>query len=162
MFDCLRGRLLSARTLRTLMYWSSTKFTVGSMVIWVAGDQVLLVRSRFGERAWGFPGGSMSRREDPLDCAVRELREETGVDVASDELALVGSHTQRHARHVDNVYRLSRAPGELVGFGGGGDRFEIAEVRWWPTGRLPKMRREAVHVVERYADVLASDGADGR
>jgi hypothetical protein len=49
-----------------------------------------------------------------------------------------------------------------VGFGGGGDRFEIAEVQWWPTGGLPKMRREAVHVVERYADVLAPGGAGER
>ncbi len=90
----------------------------------------------------------MSRREDPVDCAVRELREETGIVVSAGELTLVGTHTQRHARHIDHVYLLARQrPGSDVG---GSDRFEIAEVQWWPVDELPVLRREAGHVLERY------------
>lgn len=143
------GRLLSPRVVRALVYWTSTKFTAGSLVVWTSADRVLLVRSRYGERSWGFPGGVMSRREEPVECALRELREETGVDVTVDDLMLAGCHTQRRARHIDHVYRLERAPDGVVGTDTS-DRFEIAEVGWWPIAQLPELRREAKRVVEEY------------
>lgn len=151
------GLVLSPRVVRALIYWTSTKFTTGSIVIWVDGDRVLLVRSRYGERLWGFPGGVMSRREDPVDCAVRELREETGTDVAADELTIVASHTQRHARHIDHVYRLDRPRPPLDRLAETADRFEIAEVRWWPVAEMPALRREAGYVFERYANLFTAE-----
>lgn len=149
MLQVFLGRLLSPRVVRFIVYWTSTRFTSGSMVIWVADNRVLLVRNGYGERAWGFPGGVMNRREDPADCAVRELREETGIDVSAEELTLVGTHTQRSARHIDHVYRLDRLAGngpDAVAT----DRFEIAEVGWWPLDALPVLRHEADDVVTRY------------
>jgi ADP-ribose pyrophosphatase YjhB (NUDIX family) len=146
----LLGFLLTPRVTPVLIYLGSPKFTVGSMVIWTERDRVLLVRSRYGERAWGFPGGVMKRHEDPVDCALRELREETGISaITPDDLALVGTHTQKTTRHVDHVYRLQRAhdprsDGEVA------DQFEIAEVKWWPTDALPVLRREARTAIERY------------
>lgn len=149
MLNNVLGRLLSPPVVRVIVYWTSTRFTAGSLVIWVDGDRVLLVRNGYGERAWGFPGGVMNRREDPVDCAVRELREETGVDVAAEELTLVGTHTQRRARHIDHVYRLERHAGDSLD-AVATDRFEIAEIQWWPVDSLPALRHEAAHVVERY------------
>jgi 8-oxo-dGTP diphosphatase len=143
----LLGRLLSPRVVRFIVYWTSTRFTAGSLVIWVHDGRILLVRNGYGERAWGFPGGVMDRREDPVDCAVRELREETGVVVPTADLTLVGTHTQRRARHIDHVYRLDREPdGELDA----PDRFEIAEIAWWPLSDLPALRHEADEVIARY------------
>ena len=146
----LLGFVLTARVVPVLIYLGSTKFTVGSMVIWTEGDRVLLVRSRYGERAWGFPGGVMSRREDPVDCALRELREETGVSgISTDDLTLVGTHTQKAKRHVDHVYRLDRSRDDQSD-GDVTDQFEIAEVKWWPLDALPVLRREAHITIERY------------
>ena len=142
------ARLLSPRVVRALIYLSSTKFTAGSIVVWVDAGEVLLVRSVYGERAWGFPGGVMSRREDPVDCALRELLEETGIDVVADDLSLIGSHTQRSARHIDHVFRLD-AP-RRDGSADVPDRLEIAEVGWWPLDALPVLRHEADYVVTRY------------
>ncbi|CDK28310.1 unnamed protein product [Kuraishia capsulata CBS 1993] len=42
-------------------------------------DKVLLVRSVQGGN-WGFPRGKISKDESDLDCALRELKEETGFD----------------------------------------------------------------------------------
>ncbi|MCP9275866.1 NUDIX hydrolase [Mycolicibacterium arenosum] len=149
MLQVLLGRLLSPRVVRLIVYWTSTRFTAGSLVVWVVDNRVLLVRNGYGERAWGFPGGVMNRSEDPVDCAVRELREETGIDVAAEELTLLGTHTQRAARHIDHVYRLDRIADDgpdAVATG----RFEIAEIQWWPLDALPVLRREADDVVDRY------------
>lgn len=155
MLRSLLARLLSPRVVRAAIYLTATKFTTGSLVVWVVDGRVLLVRTAYGERVWGFPGGVMSRREDPIDCAVRELREETGVAVSSADLSLIGCHTQQRARHIDHVYLLTQSPVENA-IVDGSDRFEIAEVGWWPLGELPPLRREAYRVIERYPDVLTA------
>lgn len=153
MLQSLLARALSPPVVRAAIYLTATKFTAGSLVIWIDGGRVLLVRTQYGERSWGFPGGVMKRHEDPVECAARELREETGVAVTVDDLTLVGCHTQRHARHIDHLYALTGPPVD-DGVGDGSDRFEIAEVRWWPLDDLPVLRREARYVIERYSDVI--------
>lgn len=144
----LLARLLSPGVVRVLIYLTSPKFTAGSIVVWIDDGEVLLVRSTYGQRAWGFPGGVMSRHEDPIDCAVRELLEETGVVVAPEELVLVGSHTQRRARHIDHVFRLERPRQDDLAEVP--DRLEVAEVKWWPLDALPELRHEADDAIDRY------------
>lgn len=36
--------------------------------------QVLLVQSYWTKTSWGFPKGKVNQDEDPLNCAVREVR----------------------------------------------------------------------------------------
>lgn len=43
--------------------------------------QVLLIRHSYGSGAWMPPGGGVGRCEDVIAAAIRELREETGVDL---------------------------------------------------------------------------------
>ena len=42
-------------------------------------SEILLVRHAYGAAAWGIPGGGVKKGEDPLEAAVRETREETGI-----------------------------------------------------------------------------------
>jgi len=63
--------------------------------------------------AWTLPGGGIEFGEHPDVAAVRELREETGLDGEIEELAGIFSH----------VYRGSR-------FAGGGDLHFIGIVYW--------------------------------
>lgn len=42
---------------------------------------------------WGLPGGALEPDEDPLTCALRETREEVGIDA---------THATVHAQHVDD------------------------------------------------------------
>lgn len=52
--------------------------------------RVLLGRQAYGHRLWGLPGGVVDPGETPVTAAIREAREEVGVDVTVD--ALVGMY----------------------------------------------------------------------
>lgn len=45
--------------------------------------QCLLVRGWRPGDAWGFPRGKLSKGETDMECAVREVMEETGLDIKS-------------------------------------------------------------------------------
>jgi len=56
---------------------------VGVGIIIRKGSQVLLLRRRHvhGEGSWSTPGGHLDYQETPEECAVREAKEETGLDI---------------------------------------------------------------------------------
>ena len=43
-------------------------------------DRYALVKGRYHQK-WSFPKGHLQEEEDPFDCAMREIKEETGLEV---------------------------------------------------------------------------------
>lgn len=83
----------------------------------VDGDSVLLVERAVppGVGEWTVPGGHMEVDEQPEVAAARELREETGVGVDPEALALVDAELLapfRGKRAVSIVYAVSAAETE--------------------------------------------------
>lgn len=61
-------------------------FTVGAFaVIFDEAGRVLLCHRRDMD-AWNLPGGGLERDELPTECVVREVREETGLECAVEQL----------------------------------------------------------------------------
>lgn len=56
----------------------------GSFVYDSSANKILLVQSR--GLMWGPPKGSMNPNESPTECAIREVREETGLHLDPDSL----------------------------------------------------------------------------
>lgn len=103
---------------------------------------VLLVRRRYppAEGAWCLPAGFMEYGESPERCAVRETREETGLDVRL--LSLFGVYAgmdDPRVRAVLILYRAERIGGRLRA----GD--DAIAVRWFALTKLPRRIAFAAH-----------------
>ena len=61
-----------------------------AQVVLVRGDRILLARHKRGENEyWVLPGGAVEPGETPEEAAIRETREETGLEVRIERLLYV-------------------------------------------------------------------------
>jgi 8-oxo-dGTP diphosphatase len=86
------------------------------VVIRAPGDRVVLVRRKHPPPGWALPGGFVDAGETVEAAAVREAREETGLEVELVELLWVYSDPRRDPRRPTlSVVFLARASGEPAG-----------------------------------------------
>jgi ADP-ribose pyrophosphatase YjhB (NUDIX family) len=113
------------------LWLTQPKFLVGVAGVVLDGqDRVLLLRARFWPRdSWGLPAGYVKHGERLEDALAREVREETGYEIA--DVALL---------RVVSGYRW-RLEGILSAHLSGGERHldagEILEARFFPADALP-------------------------
>ncbi|HSI99064.1 MAG TPA: NUDIX domain-containing protein [Patescibacteria group bacterium] len=87
-----------------------------------ASGRILAVRTTYLGPGWMLPGGRVERTETPHRAAVRETREETGLEVTVDRLLLIDAHRRGNVSFV--------FAGRLVGGDLSPQFGEIAEVGW--------------------------------
>jgi 8-oxo-dGTP pyrophosphatase MutT (NUDIX family) len=105
----------------------------GEAVIFDADGRVLLVQQGEEGRGWELPGGKVKKRESLPDAVVREVKEETGIDVVPEQL--VGVFYIPKENTYDWVVRC-----RLVDGGGSltANPPEILACKFFPVDRLPK------------------------
>jgi 8-oxo-dGTP diphosphatase len=107
---------------------------VGVGCIVLRGDYLLMVRNRRG--FWSTPGGHLEFGESPPDCAIRETREEAGVDVTNVEfVAITNDVLQDTGRHYVTIWMRGETDNSAPVIG---DIAEIAEFGWFTPETLPK------------------------
>jgi 8-oxo-dGTP diphosphatase len=107
-----------------------------SVAVGVAFDadgHVLLVRTTYGERSYGPPGGRIEAGESPAAAVRREFKEETGLDVAVERL--IGFYSFTDEDHETRAYAFLCA---IVGGELRLPRDEISEVLWADPQGLPE------------------------
>ncbi len=94
------------------IFYLDPKVAVGTII--TAGDESLVLVRRAidpGYGLWVFPGGFVDRGEDLASAAVREAREECGLDVRLDRLVNIYSYAD--AAVIIVVYAATMMGGEL-------------------------------------------------
>ncbi len=109
--------------------------------------RVLLVHQTYKGRQWAWPGGVVEESEAPWTAVVREVKEETGLDVAVVRLIGVYHIADRNSLGFQFLCRV--IGGELRVDGG-----EISEAAFFDPAHLPVPMTQPGR--QRVADALAN------
>jgi ADP-ribose pyrophosphatase YjhB (NUDIX family) len=105
-------RLVCTNTSCGFVFYLDPKIAVGTIIR--SGDRIVLVKRAIepGYGRWVFPGGYVDRGEEVTLAAVREAREEAGLDVRLDYLVNIYSYAGRAPVIV--VYAATMLGGQLA------------------------------------------------
>lgn len=100
----------------------------------------VLLQKRGGSGKWGFPGGAIELGETPEMAAIREIKEETGLDVQIKRL--IGVYTDidmvypngDQAQSICIAYEFSVSGGKLVC-----DQHETLELKYFSLDAMPEL-----------------------
>ena len=111
-------------------------------------DSVLLVKGWKKGANWSFPRGKINKNESDLDCAIREVYEETGFDIKGAGLA---SQNQDEQKFIEITMREQHM--RLYVFRGAPMDFEyaprtrkeISKIQWYKLSELPTLKKGKAH-----------------
>ena len=115
----------------------------GAILLNEALDQVILVKGWKKGANWSFPRGKINKDEEDIDCAIREVYEETGFDVQA--AGLVASKDE--VKSIDVTMREQNM--KLFVFSGVDmethfeprTRKEISAIQWYKLSELPTLKK---------------------
>jgi 8-oxo-dGTP pyrophosphatase MutT (NUDIX family) len=128
---------------------------VAAVIIDAAGHVLLQRRSDDGQ--WGLPGGAMEPGEEPAQTLVREIREETALEVVPERIVGVYGGPDFRVRYPNGdeaaILSITFACRPIAGEARVNDD-ESLEIRYFPPDALPPM---APRHRMRIADALRHD-----
>jgi len=110
---------------------------VGVAVLITRGNEVLLLRRAnvHGAGSWAPPGGHLEYGEAPEECAMREAKEETGLDVAAVEFRALTNDIFPEGKHYITLFMQAV---EWAGEPSVAAPSEASEIGWFDWHALPQ------------------------
>lgn len=104
------------------------------------GRILLLDQDTDTGRSWSLPGGKVEQGEPLADALVREMREETGIDVTVGRLLYVCDHLPGGGTHVVHItFEAARVGGSMGAVAEGADTRPIRGVQFVSLADLPAL-----------------------
>lgn len=94
--------------------WLRSKVGQEKVILVFAGGCIfndageVLLQKRGDSNKWGFPGGAIELGETPQMAVIREVKEETGLDVRVDKM--IGVYTDCDMRYPNGYFSLNDLP----------------------------------------------------
>ena len=123
-----------------------SKTIVVALVFICKEESILLVRQNYTKKYWSLPGGVMEAGESLDQTAIREVKEETGLDIRLGKLIGI------YSKPSDSAIALTFL-GKVIGGELHADN-EIIDQGYFPMTNLPKNIRP--HLIRRVADFQAN------
>lgn len=119
---------------KRLVRLTQDKFTasVAAIVFNRDGEVLLLDHVLRPQSGWAIPGGFINSAEQPVEAVKREIREETGLNLAEVELLRV----RVVGKHIEFIFRAEAVGKAEV------KSLEINAVGWFSVADLPEQMRE--------------------
>ena len=122
------------------------KTIVAAFVFIRKNGTILLVKQDYGHQFWSLPGGVMEEGESIDQTAVREVKEETGLDIRLGKL--IGVYSKPSEGALAMTFEGNVVGGELRADN------EIIEVCYFPLANIPENIRD--HLRQRVEDFKAA------
>lgn len=126
----------------------------------VCGDDILLIERGdvIGKGSWALPGGYVNRGERFADGAIRELYEETNIEVKPEQLELIDSHMFDDPKRTYGFDRMTvghyyKLAGDCPKVKGGDD---AAKAKWVKLKAIKglKMFDDHADIIDHFLDIL--------
>jgi len=125
---------------------------VGATTLVFNNKNELLLNLRCDTNNWGIPGGSKELNETLEECAIRELKEETNINVNDLELITVLSGKEYYFKYPNEdeldcviaLYKVSNYEGELNINDG-----ESKELKFFSLDNLPELESRAKAIIDK-------------
>lgn len=136
---------------RTMVNAVAPSYMLGAMC-WLEDDDgnVLLVQNTYRDK-WVFPGGLVDKGELPTDAAIRELREETALNVVLQSEPVIT--VDPTLRRIEFTYKATLADGTTPA-DCTIDQIEIVDAKWFRPEDLPSID----HEYDGLAEVMGKAG----
>jgi ADP-ribose pyrophosphatase YjhB (NUDIX family) len=146
------ARLVCTSAACGFVFYLDPKVAVGTVITRANGDIVLVKRAiEPGYGKWVFPGGYVDRGEEVTLAAIREAREEAGLDIRIDRL--IGIYSYAGRTPIIIVYAAAHVAGELA------VDEEGLEARWFAPSALPWDDLAFLSTRDALRDFLAAGGS---
>ncbi|KAF2083971.1 DCP2-domain-containing protein [Saccharata proteae CBS 121410] len=116
----------------------------GAILLNEAMDEVVLVKGWKKGARWSFPRGKINKDENDLDCAIREVYEETGFDarasgIVKEESEMKFIEVSMREQHM-RLYVFRGVPMDT--YFEPRTRKEISKIQWYKLSSLPTLKRQ--------------------
>jgi len=82
---------------------------IRATAVLIENGKILLLQEKVtNKRAWSLPGGKLEIGESLEDCLIREMQEETGLDVEVGPLLFIGERMMEHLHVVHISFEVTR------------------------------------------------------